>query len=199
MKIIYIDPVELTHTSIKEVFKDYDVAVFRDINSFVEKLDVVAITEFQVIIIDCLINTNLHLDDVLKLTLFRSLSQGRVKIVHFTDQEKIRSGFNRVLLSPDFEIDKKSKLTDFITAVDKILETKFNLQNNLRNNFCIYPTLTINEFRYVVSFLRGRTIKEIAESTNQDIKFIYRQRLCIYKKYNFKGIADFHAALTYAQ
>lgn len=197
MKIVYIDTLELTHISIKEIFKGNKISMFRKLKDFVNKFDVATVKQRRVIIIDMPFNIDENIEFVKKLILFRSLSEGNLKIILFSDFTKIRFGFNRILLSPDMTLDKKTNLEEFHAEIKNIFKSKERQSHQDSPAFPGYPILTHCEYRYIMDFMREKTVKEISKINKKGIKAIYTHRRNILVKYNFKNATELHAALTY--
>lgn len=197
MNIVYIDRVRLTHAFIKETFKEDKVSVFAELSDFVTTFDVDTIKERRVIILDIPFDINKSIEYVKKLKYLRTLSEGCLKIVIFSDFRKIHYGLNKILISPNLTIDKKSKLDDISYGIKNIFSAK---RDNLLSDNRIEdmtPTLTYREYLYVVDLMRGKSIKEISNISRKGVKIIYTHRKNIFIKYKLKNMAALHSALVY--
>lgn len=197
MKIIYIDPLKLTHPTIKEMFKRDCISVFNGIREFLEEFDERTVTERRVIIADIPLEWGANIESVKKLIFFRALSKGSLKIVLFSDYTKIRYGFNRILLSPDVTIDKRTNLEIFYTKIKNIFKNNAQQSDIDAVDFLSHPRLTYSEYFYVVDLFRGKSIHEISKTSKKSIKVIYTHRKNICAKYNFKNVTELHSALVY--
>lgn len=197
MEIVYIDPLELTHPIIKETFKKNTVSLFKGVGGFLNTFDVRTVTERRVIIIDIPIYIDGNIENVKRLIFLRALSEGNLKIVLFSDYTKIRYGFNRILLSPDLTIDKRTNLDRLHSEIKFIFKNESRKPEIEEPNSQKTPLLTFSEYLYVIDLMRGKTIKEISKASQKGIKGLYSHRRNILIKYNLKNITELHSALTY--
>lgn len=197
MEVVYIDPLELTHPIIKETFKTDTVSLFKGLGGFLKIFDVRTVTERRVIILDIPVDIDDHIENVKELIFIRTLSEGNLKIVLFSDYTKIRYGFNRILLSPDLTIDKRTNLDRLHTEIKCIFENEGSQPEIEEPDPPETPLLTFSEYLYVMDLMRGKTIKEMSKTSQKGIKVLYSHRRNILVKYNLKNITELHSALTY--
>lgn len=197
MNVVYIDPLELTHTPIKETFNENKVLAFERLGDFVKSFDLETVHEFRVVIIDIPVNIEENVEYVKTLIFLRALSEGKLKIVLFSDFRSIRFAFNKFILSPDLMIDKRTKLEEMHSQIKKLFKAG-NGQSCLgQQELQRGPSLTYSEYLYLLDLMRGKSIKEISKTSKKSIKVLYTHRRNIFIKYNFKNMTALHSALTY--
>lgn len=197
MNVVYIDPLELTHVPIKEIFYENKVSVFEKLGGFVKSFDLDTVQERRVIIIDIPVNIEENVEHVKTLIFLRALSEGNLKIVLFSDFRWIRFGFNKLLLSPDLMIDKRTKLDELHSQIKKSFKAESGQSCVEQQELQSSPSLTYSEYLYVMDLMRGKTIKEISKTSKKGIKVLYSHRRNILVKYNLKNMTALHSALTY--
>jgi len=197
MKIVYVDTLELTHSAIKEIFKKDEVLVFKKLGDFIDSFDVSTVQERRVIIIDIPINIDKNIGLVKELILLRSLSEGNMKIILYSDYNEIRFGFNKILMSPDLTVDKKIQIKSLQAEVKKTYDFMNVKLCDDKFSFPEYPTLTYSEYKCIIDLMRWETVKKISRVKRQGIKVIYTHRRNIFVKYNFKNITELHSSITY--
>lgn len=197
MEIIYIDPLELTHPIIKETFKKNTVSLFKGLRGFLKTFDVRTVTERRVVIIDIPVDIDENNENVKELIFIRTQSEGNLKIVLFSDYGKIRYGFNKIRLSPDLTIDKRTNLDRLYSEIKWIFKNEGDQPEIEEQDSKKKTLLTFSEYLYVMDLMRGKTIKEISKTSQKGIKVLYSQRRNILVKYNLKNMTELHSALTY--
>jgi len=198
MKIIYIDSCILNHSSINDILSEYEVTCYSHISLFLDALPTFLVREKMLIIVDCSIEFDMKMIKLKKLNYLRSVSNGFVQLILFSDFSKVRVGFIEMLLSPNYSLDKSLSIEKLKNVIRKISNLDQKSSNDvLANHQNEQKKLTQSEFNYIFYLLHGMSTIEISHELKIGIKATYILRRNIKAKYKLKSLTKLFSSLVY--